>query len=252
MIRAVIIDDEPNNIEMLELLLQKHCKNVDVSGAAVSAKEGLVLINNVSPDLVFLDIQMPQQTGFDMLRQFGRYDFEIVFVTAYDQYGIQAVKFSAIDYLLKPVQVEDLKSAVEKVQKKIDQKKDNLLLANLLEYLKNKENKNDHKLALATSKETLFISPDKIVRCESSNAYTVFFFNDRQKLTVSRPIYEFEELLADYGFIRCHQSHLVNKKYIKSWRKEDGGSLILEDTSVIPISRSKKDIVFETLIAAKK
>jgi two-component system LytT family response regulator len=148
--------------------------------------------------------------------------------------------------------VEDLKSAVEKVQKKIDQKKDNLLLANLLEYLKNKENKNDHKLALATSKETLFVSPDKIVRCESSNAYTVFFFDDRQKLTVSRPIYEFEELLTDYGFIRCHQSHLVNKKYIKSWRKEDGGSLILEDTSVIPISRSKKDIVFETLISVKK
>jgi len=245
--RSLIIDDEPGNIATLEHLLKNNCKNVEVLGSALNAREALTLIRNLRPDLLFLDIQMPDQSGFDLLRQFNRCDFEIIFVTAYDQYGIQAIKFSAIDYLLKPVQIEDVRSAVEKVQKKIDQKKDNLLLANLLEYLKDKENKNNHKLALATSRETLFVSPDKIVRCESSNAYTVFFFNDQEKLTVSRPIYEYEELLTDYGFIRCHQSHLVNKNYIRSWRKEDGGYLLLEDGSNIPVSRGKRDSVFEKL-----
>jgi len=245
--RSLIIDDEPGNIATLEHLLKNNCKNVEVLGSALNAREALTLIRNLRPDLLFLDIQMPDQSGFDLLRQFNRCDFEIIFVTAYDQYGIQAIKFSAIDYLLKPVQIEDVRSAVEKVQKKIDQKKDNLLLANLLEYLKDKENKNKHKLALATSRETLFVSPDKIVRCESSNAYTVFFFNDQEKLTVSRPIYEYEELLTDYGFIRCHQSHLVNKNYIRSWRKEDGGYLLLEDGSNIPVSRGKRDSVFEKL-----
>jgi two-component system LytT family response regulator len=252
MMRSIIIDDEPGNIDALRDLLKNNCPNIEVVGSALNAGEAVALINQLKPDLIFLDIQMPGQTGFDLLKQFNRYDFEIIFVTAYDQYGIQAIKFSAIDYLLKPVQIEEVKSAVEKVQKKIAQKKDNLLLANLLDYLKDKENKDNHKLALATSRETIFVSPDKIVRCESSNAYTVFFFDDRKKLTVSRPIYEFEELLADYGFIRCHQSHLVNKNYISSWRREDGGHLLLEDGSTIPVSRNKKDIVFEKLTSPKK
>jgi len=252
MIRSLIIDDEPNNIESMELLLANNCENILVSGTALNAQDGFELINSHKPDLIFLDIQMPGQGGFDLLKRFSRYDFEIIFVTAYDQYGIQAIKFSAIDYLLKPLQAEELKKAVEKVQKKMDQKKENLLLINLLEYLKDKENKPNHKLALATNRETLFVSPDKVVRCESSNAYTIFYFDDRPKLTVSKPIYEYEELLTEYGFIRCHQSHLVNRKYIKSWRKEDGGYLLLEDGAAIPVSRSKKDSVFEMLIAARK
>jgi len=250
--RSIIIDDEPGNIETLEDLLKNNCRNIEVIGSALNAGEALILINQLRPDLIFLDIQMPGQTGFDLLRQFTRYDFEIIFVTAYDQYGIQAIKFSAIDYLLKPVKIEEVKSAVEKVQKKMDQKKDNLLLANLLDYLKDKENKDKHKLALPTSRETIFVSPDKIVRCESSNSYTVFFFDDRKKLTVSRPIYEYEELLKDYGFIRCHQSHLVNLGHVTSWRKEDGGHLLLDDGSTIPVSRSKRDIIFEKLISTKK
>lgn len=252
MIRALIIDDEPGNIETLEHLLRNHCANVEMVGSALNAAEALTLINDVKPDLIFLDIQMPQQSGFDLLRQFNRYDFEIIFVTAFDQYGIQAIKFSAIDYLLKPVQIEDVTSAVEKVQKKLDQRRDNLQLANLLNYLKDKEDKNKHKLALATSRETLFVSPEKIVRCESSNAYTMFFFDDGKKLTVSRPIYEYEELLTEYGFLRCHQSHLVNKGFVASWRKDDGGYLVLEDGTTIPVSRSKRNIIFEQLTSTKK
>lgn len=250
--RALIIDDEPGNIETLEHLLKTHCPNVEVAGSALNAAQALILISELKPDLIFLDIQMPGESGFHLLRQFHRCDFEIIFVTAYDQYGIQAIKFSAIDYLLKPVQPEDVRSAVEKVQKKIDQKKENLLLVNLLNYLKDKDDKNKHKLALATSKETVFVSPEKIVRCESSNAYTMFFFDDGKKLTVSRPIYEYEELLAEYGFIRCHQSHLVNKSFIASWRKEDGGYLLLQDGSTIPISKAKRDVIFEKLISIKK
>lgn len=245
--RALIVDDEPGNIDTLSHLLAGNCRNVAVVGSALNAKDAFVLIKELNPDLIFLDIQMPGENGFDLLRRFERPDFEIIFVTAYDQYGIQAIKFSAIDYLLKPVTVENVKPAVEKVQKKLDQRRENLLLVNLLEYLKGKDNRPGHKLALATSRETIFVSPGKIIRCESSNAYTVFFFDDRKKLTVSRPIYEFEELLADYGFIRCHQSHLVNKNYIVSWRKEDGGQLVLEDGTTIPVSRGKRDSIFEKL-----
>lgn len=248
MIQALIVDDEPNNVETLGYMLKKHCQDVAVIGTALNIQTGYELICSLQPDLVFLDVQMPESTGFDLLSKFERCNFEIIFVTAFDQYAIQAIKFSAIDYLLKPLQVNELKNAVLKVHEKIGLKKDNQLLTNLLGYIQNRENKQHHKLALTTVKETLFVSPHKIIRCESSNAYTLFYFEDGQKLTVSRPIYEYEELLTDYGFIRCHQSHLVNKSYIKSLRKEGNSYLLLEDGSNIPVSRGKKEFVLKSII----
>ncbi len=248
MIQALIVDDEPNNVETLGYMLKRHCPDVAVIGSALNIQEGYDLICSLHPDLIFLDVQMHESTGFDLLSKFDRCDFEIIFVTAFDQYAMQAIKFSAIDYLLKPLEVKELKNAVSKVHEKIELKKDNQLLTNLLGYMQNRENKQSHKLALTTVKETLFVSPDKIIRCESSNAYTLFHFADGQKMTVSRPIYEYEELLADYGFIRCHQSHLVNKSYIKSLRKEGGNYLLLEDGSSIPVSRGKKEFVLKAIV----
>lgn len=243
MISAVIIDDEQHNIDNLFNLLQRHCPQVNIVAAATSAGGGEEIIMLHKPALIFLDIQMPGRNGFDLLRSLPERNFEIIFVTAFDQYGIQAIKFSAIDYLLKPVNITELKEAVNKVSAHINNKKQNLLLENLVAHLQTSRGKEEHRIALPGSKETRFVLTTAIVRCESSNNYTFFYINTGEKIMVSRPIFEYEELLADYGFIRCHQSHLINKRYIKSWVKEDGGYLLLDDGTNIPVSKQKKDYV---------
>ncbi len=215
------------------------------------SKMGSIIIKSQQPKLIFLDIQMPGKSGFDMLKDLQDYSFEIILITAYDQYGIKAIKFSAVDYLLKPLSIDELRSAIQKSEKRIKEKMQNHELKNLLQLIKNREEKSTHKLALPTIKETRFVSPKDIIRCESSNAYTSFYISTGEKIVVSKPIYEYDELLSDFGFIRCHQSHLVNKEYIKSWIKGDGGYLIMQNGNEIPISKSKKETVANTLIQLK-
>ena len=246
-VKAVIIDDEQNNIDNLSLLLQKHCPQVIVGATAKSADEGRDIILLEKPDLVFLDIQMPGKNGFDLLKSLYNYSFEIIFVTAFDQYGIAAIKFAAIDYLLKPVNIEELKLAVQKAIQKSAQKNQNLQLENLIQLLQQQQNKSEHRIALTTLKETRFVHTNEIMHCESSNNYTTFFIAGGEKLIVSRPIYEYEEILSDYGFIRCHQSHLVNKRYVKSWIKEDGGYLLLQNGTEVPVSANKKKTIKQQL-----
>lgn len=246
-IKAVLIDDEKNNLDNLVRLLNTWCPEVEVCATARNADEGRNIIIHHKPELVFLDIQMPGKNGFDLLRSLTQYDFEIIFVTAYDQYGIQAVKFAAVDYLLKPINVDELQSAVKKAIEQSRKKKQNLQLENLIQLLQQQQHKDEHRIALTTLKETRFILTRQIIRCESSNNYSTFYIVNNEKLLVSKPIHEYEDMLKDYGFIRCHQSHLVNKKYIKSWVKEDGGYLLLENGEQIPISRNKKDMVSEAL-----
>ena len=246
-IKAVLIDDEKNNLDNLAQLLRVSCPEVEICATARNADEGRTIILQHRPELVFLDIQMPGKNGFDLLQSLTQYDFEIIFVTAYDQYGIQAVKFAAVDYLLKPINVDELQSAVNRAIEKSQKKKQNLQLENLIQLLQQQQNKDEHRIALTTLKETRFIYTRQILRCESSNNYCTFYVADGEKLLVSKPIHEYEEILKGYGFIRCHQSHLVNKKYIKSWVKEDGGYLLLDNGTQIPISRNKKDMVGEAL-----
>jgi len=245
MIRAVIIDDEQNNLDNLSRLLEKHCPDIVVAATALTADEGREIILLQKPDLLFLDIQMPGKNGFELLQSLPEHFFGIIFVTAFDQYGIQAVKFAAIDYLLKPIDTLELKTAVSKAISRYSEKKQNLQLDNLLQLLKHQQEKDTHRIALATAKETRLVRTQDIVRCESSNNYTTFFLLSGEKLLVSKPIFEFDELLKDYGFLRCHQSHLVNKKFIKSWVKEDGDFLLLEDASLVPVSRKKKEYIKE-------
>jgi two-component system LytT family response regulator len=252
MIKALIIDDEKNNIGNIERLLVQHNLPVTIVGSATNADDGIKAILEHHPDLLFLDIQMPEKNGFDVLKALPHHNFEVIFVTAFDQYGIQAVKFSAIDYLLKPVNPDELKIAINKVAAKLSRKKDNLQLENLMQLIRDKDAKKDHKLALATTKEIRFVNTSDIIRCESSNAYTQFFLTDGKNILVSKPIFEYEELLASYDFIRCHQSHLVNKIFIKSLVKEDAGYLLLADDTRIPISRSKKEMVLNALNTIKK
>lgn len=248
MMTCVIIDDEPNNILNLQMLLQKHCSNITVLATAMNADNGIQIINQYKPNVVFLDIQMPRKNGFQLLQSLPRLDFEIIFVTAYDQYGIQAVKWSALDYLLKPIKTEELQAAVNKAAEKYGQKKQNAQLQNLIELLQQKDKREEQRIALPSAKEIRFVQVAHIVRCESTNNYTTFYLNSSEKILVSKPIYEYEELLNDWGFIRCHQSHLVNQQFIKSWLKKDGDFLLLEDGSEVPVSRQKKEVVKRKLL----
>jgi len=186
-ISAVIIDDEQNNIDNLRELLRIYCPSINVISHAhnVAAGKNCLLENN--PDIVFLDIQMPDASGFDLLKQLSHKNFEVIFVTAYDQYAIQAIRFSAIDYLLKPINVDDLQHAVEKAVKTCEAKAQNHKLENLIHLLKWQQNKEEHRIALVTLKETRFVKPGEIVRCESSNTYYILF--ERWRTTAGKPAY---------------------------------------------------------------
>lgn len=243
MIQAVIIDDEKNNIDNLFLLLNKYCPQVHIAATALNANDGKKIIMQHNPELIFLDIQMPGASGFDLLKEISLVSAEIIFVTAYDQYALQAFRFSAIDYLLKPVNTDELKSAVQKATERIQSRKQNLHLENLIDILQKQQQKDEHRIALTSLKETRFVFTRDVMYCEASNNYTTFFLADEEKITVSKPIYEFDEMLAGYGFLRCHQSFLVNKAFIKSFIKEDGGFLLLTNKTQIPVSRNKKEMV---------
>ena len=241
--KAIIVEDEAKNISKLRSLLEKFCPSIELAGTAMDADSGIVLIGQTKPDLLFLDIQMPGKSGFDMLAELGNYEFEVIFVTAFDQYGIKAIKFSALDYLLKPVKPKDLILAVEKAIKKSGQKRTSQQIANLLQQL-NSGNKADHRIILPFMKEYRYLKPEEIIRCEALNSYTSFYLNNGEKLTVSSLLREYEEILVPYGFIRCHQSHLVNRLYIKSLLKDDNISeLLLTDKTKIPVSRLKRELV---------
>jgi len=245
--KAVLIDDEKHNIDNLRELLSTYCPQVGIIGTAANADDGKTLIMRARPDIIFLDIQMPQKNGFDLLKELNTYDFEVIFVTAHDQYAIRAMRFAAVDYLLKPIDINELQSAVDRAMKRQQLKEQNRQLENLIDLLKSRQNKEDQRIALNTLKETRFVKTGEIIRCESSNNYSTFYLQDGEALLVCRPIFEFEEILKDYGFIRCHQSHLVNKKFIKSWKKEYGDFLLLMNGNEVPVSRNKKEAVKKAL-----
>ncbi|MFD2572812.1 LytR/AlgR family response regulator transcription factor [Spirosoma soli] len=239
--KALLIDDEQPNLDNLQALLQTYCPQIDVCGTALNVEAAKRLLYVHQPDLLFLDIQMPGQNGFDLLRSLSTYNFDVIFVTAYDQYAIQALRFAAVDYLLKPVAIDELQAAVERAHKQRQLKEQNQLLQNLMHVLKAGHQQAEQRVALATAKETRFVKIGEIIRCESSNNYTTFYLTDGETLLVCKPIYAYDDLLKEYGFIRCHQSHLVNKQFVKSWKKDYGDFLLLADGSEVPISRAKKD-----------
>ncbi|XZF13191.1 LytR/AlgR family response regulator transcription factor [Chitinophagaceae bacterium MMS25-I14] len=242
-LRAILVDDEANNLDNLRILLNQYCPQVSVIATAASASDARTLIHELSPDILFLDIRMPGETGFDLLKSLPGVNFEVIFVTAYDQYGVRAIKFSALDYLMKPIVIDELKNAVEKAFVRIAEKQQHRRLDNLLQYLQEEKSREQHKLALSTTTETRFVRVQDILYCRSTNSYTSFYLQGGEVLLVSKPIKEYEELLAPYGFLRAHQSYLVNKEYIKSLVKKDGYYLLMEDGNSIPVSRQKKDYI---------
>lgn len=244
--RAVLIDDEISNLENLRTLLEKYCPQVTIIATAQNVSDAVDTIEKYLPDLVFLDIQMGKQTGFDVLKPLPKRNFEVVFVTAYDQYGIQAVKFAALDYLLKPIDIEELVNAVNKATYKLVRQIQTSQLDFLLQQLKKPET-HVSKIALQMQSEIRYVNLSDIIRCEADNTYTNFFLSSGEKIVVSKSLKEYADLLYPNGFLRTHQSHLINPKYVKSWLKEDGGILLLMTGEKIPISKPNKDTVKQAL-----
>lgn len=235
-LKALIVDDEANNRENLKLALAEYCKEVVVIGEADSAISALDFLKDNELDLVFLDIAMPLGNGFQLLESLPDIDFDIIFVTAYNQYAIRAIKFCAIDYLLKPIDALELKQAVNKVitnqTKKEQRKKLELLVSNMQQP--------DQKIALPQTDHVEFVSVDEIIRCQGEKNYTWFYLNGGRKLLVSQTLKEYVSLLEDAHFFRVHQSHLVNLHEIKKYSRRDGGYVVMTDGEQISVARNRK------------
>jgi len=240
--RAILVDDEQANLENLQVLLLKNCPEVKVVALSNNIENAFDQINLHRPDLLFLDIQMGKTTGFDLLNMLGEKSFEVIFVTAYDNYGIQAVKFAALDYLLKPVDPDELKVAVGKAEERIKSKFNSDQLNFLLNQIKRTE-PNVPKIALPQQHEIRYVSVEDIVRCVADNTYTFFYLVNGDKILISKPLKEYSDLLKPHGFVRAHQSHLVNPKFVKSWLKEDGGTLLMNNGDKIPVSKPNREMV---------
>ncbi len=245
MIRAVIIDDEKNSCDALTGLIKRYCENISVVAIANGYKSGIKAIHEHKPDVVFLDIQMPDGSGFQVLEDVKEVNFEVIFTTAYDQYAMKAIKYSALDYLLKPIIPSDLVNALQKAEQKRNVSEMSSNIKVLLENLKTKTT--SKKIVLSTSEKIHVVETDDIIRCESDDYYTRFFFTDGKALLISKTLKETEQLLGDLDFLRPHKSHLVNIKFIKGFLKNDGGYIVLSDGSKVPVSRRKKEKVIQTI-----
>lgn len=240
MIRAILIDDEPKNNRILKLMLEEFCPNVIIAGQADNAADGVTLIKEVSPDLVFLDIEMPYGSGFDLLDQLKPVHFEIIFITAFNNYSLKAIKYSALDYLLKPVNIDELIIAVNKASEKVASKHINARIENLLYNLK-KPQAGVQKIALPSKEGYIFVLLSDIIRCESKTGYTTFYLKDMEKVVSSKNIKEYEPLLTNDIFFRVHNSHIVNLSYIKKYHRGRGGYIEMEDGTMIEVATRRKD-----------
>lgn len=244
--RAILIDDEQANLENLQALLEKYCPAIKVVATADNINQAFDQVNLYHPDLLFLDILMGKTTGFDLLNQLTNKTFEVIFVTAYDNFGIQAVKFAALDYLLKPVDPDELITAVAKAESRIANKINGDQLSFLLKQIKLTEAPIT-KIALPQQHEIRYVSVDEIVRCVADNTYTLFHLSSGEKILICRLLKEYSDLLKPRGFVRVHQSHLVNPKFVKSWLKEDGGALLMNSGDKIPVSKPNREMVKRVL-----
>jgi len=240
MINAVIIDDEPKNIKVMKNMLKEFCPQVQVIGDANNSNDGKELIHQKKPELVFLDIEMPYGNGFDLLNALMPVDFEVVFVTAFDKYMLQALKYSALDFLLKPVNIDELKNAVQNAELRIRKNSINQQLSILLDNFKKQES-GLKKIAIPTVDGFDFILIENIIRCEAQGAYTRIHVTDSKKILVSRPLKDFENLLPEDIFFRIHNSHLINLNYIKKYNRGRGGLVELDDGSVLEVAARRKD-----------
>jgi two-component system LytT family response regulator len=241
MIKVIIIEDQKHSRDILENMLREHFKNTEILAVCKNAEEGKTAIENLQPDLVLTDIELEKKAVFDMLQELNDINFEIIFITAHEQYAIQAIKFSALDYLLKPFTVDDLSEAIKRYEQKKDKRQSSNQLNTLFYNLKNIQ-KDAKKIALPTANGLTIVPLKEIIRCEAGINYTNFYFTAKNKLLVAKTLKEFEELLNDYDFIRVHNSHLINLHHVKNYtRRGEGGTVTMTDGMEVDVSRRKKE-----------
>ena len=231
MIKAVIVDDEKHSVATLAWKIENFCPDVELMAQFTDSVEALGFIKENKPELLFLDIEMPRLNGFELLEELEDPDVKVIFITAYDEFGIKAVKANALDYLLKPVQNQELKAAIDKYK----ELRSTNTAANSNEAMKT------GKIALATKESIEFVEPDDIICCSSDSNYTMIYLAGNRKKLISKTLKEVEQWLSSYGFFRSHNSHLVNLKHIREYVRSEGGYLVLTDYIKAPVSRSRKD-----------
>ncbi|PCI97350.1 MAG: DNA-binding response regulator [Flavobacteriales bacterium] len=239
MIKAVIVDDTKANRDTLEVLIKKYCPELKIVGTASNIQDAEVMIETQQPKLVFLDIEMPGGTGFDLLERLDIINFEVIFVTAYDKYAIRAFQFSAIDYLLKPINIKDLIHAVHKITSK-ERLYSGEELKEVVRNMKGGTSENK-KLAIASVQGLDFVPIKNLIRCEADGKYTLCVLEDGKRILSSKNLKEFETILSEENFYRVHHSHLINMTHIKRYAKQDGGHLVMINDDKIGISQRKKE-----------
>ena len=244
-LNSIIVEDEVNNRENILNILKEYCPSIHVVAICSSALEGRQKIIELQPDLVFLDIEMPLGDGFSLLESLPHLNFEVIFVTAFSNYAIKAIKFSALDYIVKPIDTMELLKAIDKAIQKKKEKFENKRMINLVDN-QNKEG-NKKTLALPLSDKIEFVEVSNIVRCQADGNYTMFFLKDGEKLLISKTLKEYDDLLAPFNFLRVHQSHLLNLDEVKSYIKTDGGFITMKDGTNITISRQRREMVLQAL-----
>lgn len=239
MITCILVDDELKSRESLKILIEDFCDNIEVKALCKNVAEAMEAVRLYKPDVVFLDIQLQRETGFDLLTKLDNINFEVIFTTAYSEYAIKAFKFSAIDYLLKPIDIEDLKRAISKVEKRVG---DSLgqRIQQLMSNLKSSSAEN-YKLALPTTDGLIFVKVSDILYCEASSNYTEITLMDNKKYIVSRTLKEYEDLLTEYDFFRIHNSFLINLNAVKKYVRGEGGYVIMMNDKSLDVSKRKKE-----------
>jgi two-component system LytT family response regulator len=247
MIKAVIIDDEENARFTLVNYLTTYCPEVTIVGQADSVESGVNAINEYQPDVIFLDIMLSDGSGFNLLNRLDKINFKIVFVTSYSQYAIKALKYSAFDYILKPIDIDELVEVVKRLNSAIGSATDSNTKLDFLEKSMNRAEDKFTKIVLSTNNSLYVVEIADIIHCEAQESYTLFHLANDTRLMVSRTLKEYEELLQEHKFVRIHKSHLVNFNYITRFLNQDGGSVVLKNGTTVPVSFRKKDSVVKLI-----
>lgn len=243
MLKVIIIDDEQHCVDRINKLLNQHKKTIDIVEICTNVKDAKIAIESIKPDVIFLDIHLHKKTGFDLLKQFTTIDFEIIFTTAFDSYAINAFKFSALDYLLKPIDEDELNNTIKKIKDKVSLKDVSKKVEVLFHNLEEKTNQ-VKKIAVPTLEGLTFIKVTEIVRCQSDVNYTHIFLEGNKKITVAKTLKHFEDLLEPYNFFRTHNSHLINLSFVEKYVKGKGGYVLMSDRTHIEVAvRRKEDFI---------
>ena len=240
MIDAVLVDDETAGLEALKLALEKYCPDIAIKGIYDKPEEALAGIRKINPGLVFLDVQMPQLSGFDLLQQLSPIHFEVIFVSAHDQYAIKAIRFSALDYLLKPIDVEDLMHAVNRVKERQNHTSSSFQFQSVLNNIQLKSGRVE-KLAVPTLQGIDFFNTQDILYCKAEGSYTQIVLKNNQQALVCKNLKDFESLLAESGFFRVHHSYIINLAHVEKYVKGEGGYVVLTENHHVDVSRRKKE-----------